>query len=153
MAKANIASIVRDLITPKLEELGYRIWDVEFTKEGSDWHLIVTIDCDSGIDLIDCETAHRAIDPILDEADPIEVSYHLDVSSPGIERELRTEQHILACIGENCEAHLFHAVNGKKTLRGTLTGYSDGQVTITSDGVDTTLPRTSISKLRTVYFD
>ncbi len=152
MAKG-IAAAVRELIAPTVEELGYRLWDVEYTKEGADWHLCVTIDSDSGIDISDCERVHRAIDPLLDEADPIEASYCLDVSSPGIERELRTDEHILACLGQRCEARLFKAAGGKKVWRGTLLSYADGTVALETEEGTLSLARTDISKLRTVYFD
>lgn len=87
------ASAVRELIEPTVTELGYDIWDVEYVKEGADMHLRITIDSEDGIDIDDCEKVHRAIDPLIDEADPIEESYLLEVSSPGIERRLRTPEH------------------------------------------------------------
>ena len=90
----NIAGVVTELITPVADELGYELWDVEFVKEGTRRILRVTIDSEEGITIDDCERMHRAIDPVLDEADPIESAYYLEVSSPGIERELRTERHI-----------------------------------------------------------
>ncbi len=153
MAKASVAAVVTALVTPKIEELGYRVWDVEFAKEGADWHLTVTIDSDEGISITDCETVHNAIDPLLDEADPIDTAYYLNVSSPGIERELRTDAHIVASVGERAEAKLFAAHEGKKEYVGTLTAYENGNVTITTDTGDVVLPRTAIARLRTVYFD
>ena len=101
------ASAVRELIEPTVTELGYDIWDVEYVKEGADMHLRITIDSEDGIDIDDCEKVHRAIDPLIDEADPIEESYLLEVSSPGIERRLRTPEHFLACIGETVNLKLF----------------------------------------------
>lgn len=101
------ASAVRELIEPTVTELGYNIWDVEYVKEGADMHLRITIDSEDGIDIDDCEKVHRAIDPLIDEADPIEESYLLEVSSPGIERRLRTPEHFLACIGETVNLKLF----------------------------------------------
>ena len=91
MAKgANIAEKVEALIRPCISELGYRIWDVEYVKEGTEWYLRVTLDSDSGIGIDDCERVSRAINPIIDEANPIEDFYYLEVSSPGIERVLRS---------------------------------------------------------------
>ena len=83
-SKGNIAARVTDVISPVVSELGYEIWDVEYVKEGADWHLRVTIDSPNGININDCEKVHRAIDPVLDEYDPIEDAYYLDVSSPGL---------------------------------------------------------------------
>ena len=99
MAKgANIAEKVEALIRPCISELGYRIWDVEYVKEGAEWYLRVTIDSDDGIGIDDCERVSRAINPIIDEADPIEDFYYLEVSSPGIERVLRRPEHFAASI-------------------------------------------------------
>ena len=108
MAKtANIASVAEKIITPCVEELGYRVWDVEFVKEGAGWYLRITIDSDDGIDIDDCEKVSRAISPLLDEVDPIEQNYTLEVSSPGLERTLRTPQHFAACMGEEIEVRLY----------------------------------------------
>ena len=153
MAKAGIAQVVKDLISNTVTELGYRLWDVEYVKEGADWHLIVTIDSDTGVDLNACEAVHRAIDPLLDEADPIEAPYHLAVSSPGIERELRTDEHILASLGEKCEVKLFAPQNGVKTLRGILMRYENGILSLDTGAGVVECPRSAVSKLRTVYFD
>lgn len=153
--KKGIKDTVREAIAPTVEALGYRIWDVEYSKIGADYHLEITIDSDAGIGIEDCEKVHRAIDPILDECDPIEGFYYLEVSSPGIERELRTEEHIRHSTGSRVEARLFAAVNGTKTIFGTLDGLDDaGCVHITADGGETyVLPRNEISKLKTVYFE
>ncbi len=153
MAKVSVAATVASLITPTVESLGYRVWDVEFAKEGADWHLTVTIDSDEGISIEDCERVHNAIDPLLDEADPIDTAYYLNVSSPGIERDLRTDAHITASIGERVEAKLFTAYEGKKEYKGCLVSYAEGNLTIEAEGAHVTLPRTAVSRLRTVYFD
>ena len=80
MAKTNIAETVRALIADTVEALGYRLWDVEFTKIGADRHLIITIDSDTGVDLNACETVHRAVDKILDENDPMSLPPGLSAS-------------------------------------------------------------------------
>ena len=108
----------------------------------------------NGIDINDCEKVHRAIDPVLDEADPIEDAYYLDVSSPGLEREIRTAKHYLACIGEKVEVKLFTAHEGMKSFIGKLVGYSeaDDSVTVEVGSRDVTVSRKQISKCN-VYFD
>ena len=151
--KKNVRETVREAILPTVTELGYRIWDITYSKIGADYHLEITIDSDEGISINDCERVHRAIDPILDECDPIEGFYYLEVSSPGVERELRTEEHILACIGEPVEAKLFTARDGRKSIVGTLTAFADGSVTITEDAGETVIPRSEISKLTTLYVE
>ena len=153
-SKGNIAARVGDIILPVVSELGYDIWDVEYVKEGADWHLRVTIDSPDGIDINDCEKVHRAIDPVLDEADPIEDAYYLDVSSPGLEREIRTEKHYLACIGEKVEVKLFTAHDGMKSFVGRLVKYSesDENVTVEVGSKEITVSKKQISKCN-IYFD
>ena len=118
--KRNIRETVKEAILPTVTELGYEIWDVTYSKVGADYHLEITIDSESGIYIDDCEKVHRAIDPILDECDPIEGFYYLEVSSPGIERELRTDMHIDACEGWDVEVKLYAPIDGAKMFRGKL---------------------------------
>jgi ribosome maturation factor RimP len=149
--KKNVKDTVRELILPTVTELGYRLWDVTYSKIGADYHLEITIDSDAGININDCEKVHRAIDPIIDECDPIEGFYYLDVSSPGTERDLRTDEHILHCIGWQVEAKLFAAKDGRKSFVGSLSSYEDGVVTISAADESVSLNRDEISKLSTVY--
>ena len=152
--KKNVRETVREAIEPTVRELGYEIWDVTYSKIGADYHLEITIDNERGIGIDDCERVHRAIDPILDECDPIEGFYYLEVSSPGIERDLRTDYHINASLGMPVEAKLFAPTkDGRKSYVGTLTGYSDGVVSIDEDGQEIKLKRADISKLATIYVD
>ncbi len=153
--KKSVRDTVREAILPVVTELGYRIWDITYAKVGADYHLEITIDNDAGIQIEDCERVHRAIDPILDEADPIEGFYYLEVSSPGIERELRTEEHILAFIGARVEAKLFSPKDGKRAVRGTLSAMKEnGAVCITEDtGEEILLQSNEISRLATLFFE
>ena len=152
--KKNVRETVREAIEPTVTELGYEIWDVTYSKIGADYHLEITIDHENGIGIEDCERVHRAIDPILDECDPIEGFYYLEVSSPGIERDLRTDYHIKASIGMPVEAKLFAPnADGRKSYVGILTGYDDGVVAIDEEGTEIKLKRGDISKLGTIYVD
>ena len=151
--KKSVKETVREAILPTVTELGYTIWDVTYSKIGADYHLEITIDSEAGINIEDCEKVHRAIDPILDELDPIEGFYYLDVSSPGIERELRTEEHISLSIGERVEAKLYAAKDGRRQIKGTLSAFEDGKITITDAQGETVLTQSEISKLTTVYFE
>ena len=137
----NIAETVQEFLLPVVNELGYYLWDVEYVKEGSE----------DGITIDDCERVHRAIDPVIDAHDPIENSYHLEVSSPGIERVLRTEEHIEAFAGEEVEAKLFAPIDGKKTLRGILGGIEDGRVILTVGDTEYRIEHAKISRLTTVF--
>ena len=151
--KKNVKDTVRELILPTVTELGYRLWDVTYSKIGADYHLEITIDSDNGIEISDCEKVHRAIDPVLDEIDPIEGFYYLEVSSPGVERELRIDEHISHSIGEKVEAKLFAPKDGIKSLVGTLESFEDGIVKIQCEGQEYSFARSDISKLKTIYFN
>ena len=150
--KKSIRETVKEGIDPIVTELGYRIWDITYGKIGADYHLEITIDSDNGIDISDCEKVHRTIDPVLDEIDPIEGFYYLEVSSPGIERELRTDEHISLSIGERVEVKLFVAKDGRKSLVGILSDFDGERVTVNAEGADVVLTKSEIAKMTTVYF-
>ena len=154
MAKnSSVAETVRRLAEPIAEELGCWLWDVEFVKEGARRVLRITIDSEEGVNIEDCEKLHRAIDPVLDEADPIEEQYYLEVSSPGLERELKNDDHIFACEGWDVEVRLYAPLNGSKLYRGTLLPLAEnGDVRIDASGTEMTFPRQSVAKLMT-YFE
>ncbi|MDD4773251.1 MAG: ribosome maturation factor RimP [Eubacteriales bacterium] len=152
-SQKNTAALVSELLDRHINNLGYELWDVEYVKEGSEWYLRITIDKPDGIDINDCETVHRGIEPLLDEADLIVNAYRLEVSSPGIERELRTGHHFEKSIGKDIILKLYTAKNGKKLLHGTLLSNKDGFITITEpDGNNLTIKRTAVSRAN-IYFD
>ena len=131
--------VVYELAKPIADELGFTIWDIRFEKEGSMWVLSVVIDKEGGITIDDCEAMSRSLDVKLDEVDPIEQSYGLEVSSAGIERELTQDWHFAYCHGETVVIRLIRPYNGEREYRGTLTGFLDGAITIrTEDGEDLT---------------
>ena len=90
---------VEALVMPVLEQLGMRLWDVRFEKEGPDWFLRIYIDRDEPLDLNACEEATRAINPVIDAADPIDQSYFMEVGSPGLGRKLTRDVHFEAMGG------------------------------------------------------
>ena len=151
----NIASTVEALLTPTVEELGYEIWDVVYEKEGPSWYLRITIDKFEGITIEDCEIVNRAVDPILDEADPIEDPYILEVSSPGVERELRTPRHIesFTGTGEEVEIRFFAPHDGKKSIVGTIEEYDrEGDIiTLSAEGGTLSVPRSECARIKTVF--
>ena len=152
MIKKNIAATVAELIAPVAEEMNIILWDVEFVKEGAKKILRITIDSEEGIDINICEKFHRTIDPMLDEADPIDESYYLEVTSPGIEREIKTDMHIDMCIGEKVELKLYAPKNGAKTFTGELVGLSDeGKVVIDLGNDKVEFERNEIAKMHTVF--
>ena len=154
MKKSNggVVGTVKKIAEPLAEELGYFLWDVEYIKEGADMYLRITIDSEEGITIEDCEKMHRAIDPLLDEADPIEDAYHLEVSSPGIERDLKTDMQINACEGWDVEVRLYAPVDGAKSYLGVLCELDEeGNVVIETPNGVRKFPRASVASLKTHY--
>ena len=147
----SVAAVVRELALPVCESCGVMLWDVEFVKEGADFVLRITIDREGGVTLDDCEAVNRAIDPLLDEADPIETSYKLEVSSPGIERSLRRPEHFAASIGAEVELSLYAPYEGSRKVRGILSAYEDGDVTLTVGDAAVTFKKADVAKARTVF--
>lgn len=127
----NIAELVAGLIREAVEECGCTLWDVELVKEGSDLSLVISIDKEGGVSLEDCEMVNDAIDPIIEEADPIDDGYYLEVSSAGLERELSKPEHIRAYIGSEVSIKLYAPMDGRKNFEGTLAAYDEENKTVT----------------------
>ena len=149
--KKNISQTVRELIEDTVNEAGYSIWDVTYRKIVGDFHLEITIDSPQGIGIEDTTRVSELINPILDEADPIAGFYYLEVSSPGAERELRTDAHLELYIGKRVLAKLFTTIDGIKDFKGELLSYTDGSITLNTEGREIELPRRSISRLTACY--
>lgn len=134
MAKEKVGGtvqIVEALVTPVLEELGLRLWNVRFEKEGPDWFLRVFIDRDTPLDIAACEAATRAINPVIDQADPISQSYYLEVGGPGLGRRLTRDSHFAAKCGQKVLAHLIRANEaGEREVTGILRGKEGTVVTL-----------------------
>ncbi len=124
---------VYDLVKPVTDELGYFLWDVSYVKEGAMWYLRVFIDCDEGITIDDCEKVTEPVNAVLDEADPIQQSYMLEVGSAGLERELLKEEHFEVCIGDKVRIRFIRNVDGKKEISATLTGYDKNSITVQTE--------------------
>ncbi len=130
----SVAERVRGLIEETVNSLGLRVWDVKFLKEGASWYLRVFLDSDNGIGIDDCTNVSRAIDPILDEADPIDKSYYLEVCSPGLNRELSRPEHFEQLKGCRVNVRLYTAKDGRREYSGLLLGYNSGEVELDIDG-------------------
>ncbi len=152
MIKKNIAGTVRDIVAPVAQEMNIILWDVEFVKEGSKKILRITIDSDEGIDINTCEKFHRTIDPMLDEADPIDEAYYLECTSPGLEREIKTDAHIEMCCGEKVELKLYAPRNNSKSFVGILKGLSDeGKIVVDINGESLEFEKNEVAKIHTVF--
>lgn len=131
MAKGgNTVKAVWEIVEPYAEELGLRIWDVRFQKEGAAWYLRIFIDKDGGVSIDDCVDLTHAINKPLDEADPIEQAYFLEVSSPGVERDLVRDEHFTEFLGEKIKVKMIRPVEGKREFSGILESFDEGNITI-----------------------
>ncbi len=133
---------------PVVEAHGCSLWDVEYVREGSDYFLRLYIDKDGGVDISDCEAISRAVDPILDEKDPIPESYHFEVCSAGLERPLKRPGDFERFMGSPITVKLYRPLNGQKELPGILRGYEDGRVTVETGGQTITLEKSQVALVR-----
>ena len=150
---ANLAERVYELIKDAVAAEGVGLWDVRFLKEGASWYLRVFIDKPEGISIDDCTNVSHAIDPIIDEADPIDVSYYLEVCSPGIERELTRRRHYEESVGKPVRLKLYKAYDGKKELTGTLENVGEDSVTLNTGTDVLTVEFKNISKANLCDFE
>ena len=148
MAASNTASKVEKLIRPAVEALGLRLWDVRFLKEGASWYLRVYIDSDDGIDLQNCTDVSHAIDPIIDREDPIDRAYFLEVCSPGLCRELKTDAHFEAMKNRPVKVHTIRAEEGRRDFEGVLLERTADAVILKTAEGEISLPRTNISSVK-----
>ncbi|MBQ9673484.1 MAG: ribosome maturation factor RimP [Ruminococcus sp.] len=143
------ANAVRAIAEPIAQQLGLSIWDVRYVKEGAQWYLRITIDKETGVGIEDCENMSRALDAPLDEADPCRDPYILEVSSPGIERELTREEHFQQFIGADIMVKMIRPVEGiGKEFKGKLKAADKQTVTITDHSGENEV---TINKKDTVY--
>lgn len=145
---SKITETVMALAKPVVEAEGCELWDVEYVKEAGAWYLRVYIDKAGGVSIDDCEAVSRALDPVLDEADPIPTSYIFEVSSAGVERELKRPGDFEKFMGSEVEVRHYQPVEGAKSHIGTLRGYADGAVTIEMNGQEKTYQKAQVAQVR-----
>ena len=147
--KKNVAQTVRELVLDAVLECGCELWDVEYVKDPTGWNLIIYIDKEEGISLTDCEMVNDAVEPILDEHDPIPDSYCLEISSPGLERELKTYDHIERFLGNDVNIRLYSPLCGSKSLSARLISCdrSADTVKILYSGNEHEIDRKAIAKI------
>ena len=143
-----VTELVASFAKPIVEEKGCELWDVEYVREGSDYFLRVYIDKDGGVDIDDCEAVSRALDPILDERDPISGSYHFEVCSAGLERVLKRPEDFQRFLGSPITVKLYRPYNGLKEIPCTLTGHKDGKVTVLSGKETITFEKSQVALVR-----
>ena len=125
-----VTEIVQKLAEPVVREHGCTLWDVEYVREGDQRFLRLYLDKEGGVDIDDCEAVSRAMDPLLDEADPIPESYHFEVCSAGLERTLKRPSDFERFLGSPITVKLYRPYNGMKELPCVLRGYDEGRLTV-----------------------
>lgn len=145
---AKVTETVEALAAPIAAENDCGIWDVEYVKEAGSWYLRLYLDREDGVSIDHCEAVSRALSDKLDEVDPIEGSYILEVSSPGADRVLRKPEHFARFMGQKVEVRLYRPRDGAKSLVGELAGYADGAVTLQTPKETVTLEKQDIAQVR-----
>lgn len=137
------------LLEPIMEANNFELVDVEYVKEGANWYLRAYIDKEGGINIDDCELVSRALSDLLDQDDFIEDAYILEVSSPGLGRQLKKDKHFARCIGDEVEIKLYKAINKQKDFVGILDSFDSKTITIVlEDDTKMEIPRTDIAMVR-----
>ncbi len=143
-----VTELVASFAKPIVEAHGCELWDVEYVREGSDYFLRLYLDKEGGVDITDCEAISRAVDPILDEKDPIQGSYHFEVCSAGLERALKRPGDFERFMGSAITVKLYRPRNGLKEIPCTLTGYEDGKITVLSGKESVTFEKSEVALVR-----
>lgn len=134
MAKKKITEIAAEMMADFLQKEGYELYNIEFVKEGKDWFLRVYVDIASGEGYVgteDCEKVSRFLSEKLDEGDPIEQNYYLEVSSPGMDRPLLKKEHYERYVGSEIEIRLYKGKDGTKNIQGVLNSIEEDVITVT----------------------
>ncbi len=152
MSKGTVAQIVSAKVTPFLEENNYELVDIEFVKEGPHRYLRVYIDKEGGVSLDDCQAVSTFLNQKLDEIDPIEENYYLEVSSPGVERTLKKDSDFTKFKGKKIQIKLYQTINGQKIIIGTLVDYIDKQIIVDSELVENNIviPRDKAASVKLI---
>ena len=145
-----ITELTAELAAPVIAERGCTLWDVEYVKEAGTWYLRVLLDKEGGVDILDCEAVSRRLSDLLDEADPIEGSYTLEVGSAGAERALKRPGDFQRYLGSPVLVKLYRNQDGRKEFPGVLTGYDEatGDITITVGKQEMTFAKKDIALVR-----
>ena len=144
-----VTEIVAEVAKPIVEQHGCQLWDVEYVREGSERFLRLYLDKPDGTgDINDCEAISRAVDPILDEKDPIAESYHFEVCSAGLERALKRPGDFARFMGSAVTVKLYRPRNGLKEIPGILRGYEDGKVTVEAGKETITFEKSEVALVR-----
>ena len=143
-----VTEIVAKIAEPVVQAHGCQLWDVEYVREGDQRFLRIFLDKETGVDINDCEAISRAMDPLLDEADPIAESYHFEVCSAGLERTLKRPGDFERFMGSAITVKLYRPRNGLKEIPCVLSGYDNGKVTVTASKETITFEKSEVALVR-----
>jgi ribosome maturation factor RimP len=154
MAGKNTVGRVEEIVKPFADALSLELWDITFTKEGTDWYLRIYIDKEGGVSIDDCVELTHAVTKPLDEADPISQSYMLEVSSPGVERELKKDAHFERYINSDVMLRTIRPIENVRDFNGVMTNYDNGNITVRlKDGKEITINKKDTSYVKLDDFD
>ena len=150
MVKKRIEDIVAEFAEPIVAGYSFELVDVEFIKEGTNWYLRIYIDKPGGITIDDCQAVSQEISDVMDEKDPINQSYFLEVSSPGLDRPLKKDSDFEKFKGELVEVKVYKPIDGRKIFEGELIGLIDEKIIIKIDDKNTEFERDQVAVVRRV---
>ena len=143
-----VTELVAEFARPIVEAQGCELWDVEYVREGSEYFLRLYLDKEGGVDINDCEAVSRAVDPILDEKDPIPGSYHFEVCSAGLERVLKRPADFQRFLGSPITVKLYRPRNGLKEIPCVLKAYDQGKLTVEAGKETITFEKSEVAQVR-----
>ena len=148
MFAMKVTDLVASYAKPVVEQFGCELWDVEYVREGSEYFLRLYLDKEGGVDINDCDAVSRAMDPILDEKDPISGSYHFEVCSAGLERVLKRPSDFERFLGSAITVKLYRPRNGMKEIPCVLRGYEEGRITVEAGKETITFEKSEVAQVR-----
>ena len=143
-----VTELVAEFARPIVEAHGCELWDVEYVREGSEYFLRLYLDKEGGVDINDCEAVSRAVDPILDEKDPIPGSYHFEVCSAGLERVLKRPADFQRFMGSPITVKLYRPRNGLKEIPCVLKAYDEGKLTVEAGKETIVFEKSEVAQVR-----
>ena len=143
-----VTELVAEFARPIVEAQGCELWDVEYVREGSEYFLRLYLDKEGGVDINDCEAVSRAVDPILDEKDPIPGSYHFEVCSAGLDRVLKRPGDFQQFLGSPITVKLYRPRNGLKEIPCVLKEYDAGKLTVEAGKETITFEKSEVAQVR-----
>ena len=148
---AKVKQICEEKLKNVIEENGYELVDVSYEKENGTMSLIFTLDNEKGVTIDDCEKMSKILDPLLDQLNPTgDQSYTLVVSSPGIDRPLKTDRDLSRAKGEEVELNLFKKLDGKKNFVGTLEAFDEKTISIKCEDKTLNFDREAVASIKRV---